>query len=210
MNILKRNQIIVSVIALMLITAGYFSYTDKGIVETSSLKTAESSTTQNSENVVNMSNTNDSVDESIENKNSTNIQSSESAEIGDAKLVSSNSVETTDDYFSSSRLKRETMYSQMLESYQKILDLNNISEDQKLIAQNEIQKINSTKNSIMISENLIKTKGYDDVVIFVNESSISVIIKAKELKKEDTASIQNIITRELSAKIENIHISVKE
>ena len=194
----------------MLITAGYFSYTDKGIVETSSLKTAESSTTQNSENVVNMSNTNDSVDESIENKNSTNIQSSESAEIGDAKLVSSNSVETTDDYFSSSRLKRETMYSQMLESYQKILDLNNISEDQKLIAQNEIQKINSTKNSIMISENLIKTKGYDDVVIFVNESSISVIIKAKELKKEDTASIQNIITRELSAKIENIHISVKE
>ncbi len=50
------------------------------------------------------------------------------------------------------------MYSQMLESYQKILQNNNITDTQKEISQNEIKKINDTKNAIMITENLIKTK----------------------------------------------------
>ena len=37
------------------------------------------------------------------------------------------------------------MYSQMLESYQKILQNNNITDTQKEISQNEIKKINDTK-----------------------------------------------------------------
>ena len=73
----------------------------------------------------------------------------------------------------------------------------------------EIKKINDTKNSIMICENLIKTKGIDDIVIFVNGDSISVIVDNEELDKEEVAQIQNIISRELGAKPENIHISNK-
>ena len=56
---------------------------------------------------------------------------------------------------------------------------------------------------------LIKVKGIDDVVIFVNDQSVSVIVKAKELKQEQIAQIQNIITRELGINIDNIHISNK-
>ena len=65
------------------------------------------------------------------------------------------------------------------------------------------------KNSIMISENLIKTKGFDSVVIFVNDDSISVVVKKEKLKKEDIAQIQSIIAREMNAKIDDIHISNK-
>ena len=101
------------------------------------------------------------------------------------------------------------MYSQILESYQKILDKTTISESQKQTAQKEITRINEQKNAIMITENLIKTKGFEDLIIFINDKSINVIIKAKELKSEQIAQIQNIITRELKADIENIHISNK-
>lgn len=62
----------------------------------------------------------------------------------------------------------------------------------------------------MITENLIKTKGFEDLIIFINDSSINVIIKSKKLKAEQIAQIQNIVTRELKAKIDNIHISNKE
>lgn len=75
------------------------------------------------------------------------------------------------------------MYSQMLESYQKILSNSQISETQKEISENEIKKINDTRNAIMIAENLIKNKGFQDLIIFINGDSISIIVKLKNLKK---------------------------
>ena len=68
---------------------------------------------------------------------------------------------------------------------------------------------NKEKNAIMICENLISTKGFDNCVIFVNVDSISVIVKAQELKADEIAQIQNIVSREMDAKIENIHIMKK-
>ena len=97
----------------------------------------------------------------------------------------------------------------MLESYQKILQNNNITDTQKEISQNEIKKINDTKNAIMITENLIKNKGFEDVLIFVNGDSISVVIKAEDLNKEQIAQIQNIVSRELNVDAGIIHISTK-
>lgn len=61
----------------------------------------------------------------------------------------------------------------------------------------------------MIAENLIKNKGFKDVVIFVNNDSISVVVKAEKLQESDIAQIQSIVQRELNAKVENIHISNK-
>lgn len=116
---------------------------------------------------------------------------------------------TVEDYFAESRLTRDKMYSQMLESYQKILESSNISESQKQIATQEISNINNKKNAIMICENLIKNKGIEDVCIFVNDKSISVIVKAINLEEEQIAQVQNIITRELNVDISNIHISNK-
>ena len=101
------------------------------------------------------------------------------------------------------------MYSGMLESYQKMLDSNTIGTEQKAIAQNEITEINNTKNAIMIAENLIKSKGFQDVLILVNDVNVNVVIKAEKLETSEIAQIQNIIAREMSANIENIHISNK-
>lgn len=126
----------------------------------------------------------------------------------DAKLVSS--TEDKDYYFENSRLDRDKMYSQMLESYQKMYEGENVSIEQKTMAANEIAKINSARNAIMISENLIKTKGINDVVIFVNDTQISVVIDAEELATEKIAQIQNIVSREMKAMVENIHISCKQ
>ena len=90
-----------------------------------------------------------------------------------------------------------------------MLDSTTIGTEQKAIAQNEITKINNTKNAIMIAENLIKTKGFEDVLILVNDANINVVIKAEKLEINEIAQIQNIIAREMNAKIENIHITNK-
>ena len=101
------------------------------------------------------------------------------------------------------------MYSQTLETYQGILNNTNVSEEQKAIVTQEITELNKEKNAIMICENLISTKGFSNCVIFVNVESISIIIEADELKVDEIAQIQNIISREMDAKVENIHIMTK-
>ena len=136
--------------------------------------------------------------EELITENTQNIQSESQVNTTNANL---------DDYFTESRIERDKMYSQMLASYQKILESNNMAETQKQIASQEINNINNKKNAIMICENLIKNKGIKDVVIFINDKSINIIVKESSLTEEKIAQIQNIIQRELNAETDNIHIS---
>ena len=226
MKNLKKNQIIIIVIAFMFVAAGYLSFTTN---------------TTNSNSIF---------------TNANIVEKEQIAAIGDAKLVSSNAVEETniingiisdeaisteemlnvnklvtednnvsnnenkninkiqetsakelEEYFTSSKLTRDTMYSQMIETYEKILENPNISADQKSISQTEIKNINDMKNKIMICENLIKTKGIENCVIFANGDSISVIVGIDNIEQDKIAQIQNIITREMQVDINNIHIS---
>lgn len=233
-QILKKNQIIISVIAIMLIAAGYMNYTsnEKQALETAVLTDSEkyagigdatlvsanvadnndlvnNDETQNTDNENNDTSKNEDKKDEIKS-NEQNTETTENAvqnEINTSTTVTENS---ENQYFAELRLERDKMYSQMLESYQKILSNSQISETQKEISENEIKKINDTRNAIMIAENLIKNKGFQDLIIFINGDSISIIVKAKELKEEQIAQIQNIISRELKGEIENIHISNKE
>ena len=210
-KIIKKNQLTILVLALMLVTAGYLNYNDN--IQTSTEIASIGDATLVSSNLSNnITNTVQTQVNEISSNTISNTNTSIASSVSTTKenIVQTNSeVESTEEYFNSSRLARDTMYSQMLESYQKILDSNTTSEKQKSAAQTEIDKINKEKNAIMISENLIKTKGFKDVVIFSNDESISVVINKEELEKEDIAQIQSIIAREMGAKIEDIHIMNK-
>lgn len=217
MKFLKKNQIVIYVSALMLVVAGYLNFTANGDFK-SAVQTASSE-----EELDKMANIGDAqlvssnvIEENLVETNSNDNVETTNSEIANTNIVSENTtVETSgktksdDDYFSSSKLERDTMYSQMLETYENILNSSNSLETQKQSATEEIKNINDTKNSIMICENLIKTKGFENSVIFVNGDSVSVVVKDDELTTEKVAQIQNIVSRELGAKVENIHISSK-
>ena len=151
--------------------------------------------------------------------------------IGDVELVSSSNVEKEDvsntteeviyedieeivsdevsDYFTNSKIERNKMYSEILENYQKMLNAQNLPNEQKAIAINEINRINNEKNSIMIAENLIKNKGFEDVLILINNNMVSIVIKAEVLTVENIAQIQNIVSRQLQIDVGNINITNK-
>ena len=198
----KTGIIAVYVMALMLVGLGYWNYIS---VESKNIQT---------------------VAETQEEKNA------EDENLGDAQLVSSNDVtistqnssedtsktqstseipnENEDNtYFEESKLQRDTMYSQTLETYKEMLNNSNVSEQQKAVITQEITNLSKEKNSIMVCENVITTKGFSNCVIFVNTDSISVVIESDELKTDEIAQIQNIISREMNAKVEDIHIMTK-
>lgn len=241
MKVIKKNQIVVFVVALMLIVAGYLNFsgdsTINNLIPTSTLADSEemasigdaklvSANIVEENNEKSESNGNEEILEdnteqfsnvqsninNIENNANTTPTTGETIETEENIATNSATAENnygSDNYFTQSRLDRDTMYSQTLDTYQKIINNENISEDQKSIAQEEISKINKEKNSIMIAENLIKVKGFEDLIIFVNGENVSIIVKADKLEEKDIAQIQNIITRELGASAENINISNK-
>ena len=199
---LKKNEIVIYAIALMLVIAGYFNYTSN--IENSTLETYSQDTSfiDNSSNKA--------ITETIV-KNEEEEKEKDEEDIGDAKLVDSkNIVNDQSDYFTASKLERDTNYADTLSTYTKIIEDSSVSETQKSIAMKEITKINETKNAIKISENLLSTKGFENYIVFVNNNSINVVVKVKDrLDKQKVAQIQNIISREFNCKIENIHITEK-
>ena len=210
-KIIKKNQLTILVLALMLVTAGYLNYNSNQTVTTEGKIASIGDATLVSSNVVETKE-NNTVQNTTENNtaeaNTTNNAVTEN-KVNNTVTTNAETTESSKDYYTSSRLERENMYSEMLESYQKILDSSTTTSKQKEAAQEEIKKINDIKNAIMISENLIKTKGFEDCLVYSNDDSVNVIIKKEKLSKEDTAQIQSIIAREMNAKIANIHIMTK-
>ena len=245
-KIMKKNQVVILALALMLMTAGYMNYTNNhenenlllaqlgdaklvsaNVMENNTISQNETTETKEVNQVAETQNqvqeTNANQVENVIAETNNTVQNETTEEIIDANNVqttneeqnttietSSNNPEVDDDYFTKSKLERETMYSQMSETYQKILENEKIPSDQKDIAENEIKNINDKKNAIMITENLLKTKGFEDAVIFINDPSVNVVLKQNNLDTKQIAQIQNIIQRELKTEIENIHISSQE
>ena len=191
----RKNEIVIYAIALMLVTAGYFNYS-------ANLERTQETAT---ENII------------VEKENTTTVSKTEEdkdEDIGDAKLVNSDNVvkeeKNEEDYYTSTKLQRDTNYADMISTYTNILKDNSIVETQKAIAMKEIKKITDTKNAISVCENILSTKDLKNYVVLVNENSVNVIVKNDgELKKNKIAQIQNIVSRELNCKIEDIHITQK-
>lgn len=225
----KKSEIAIYAISLMLVAAGYFNYStfnqkteetyseDIGNISEQYANVGDAVLVSNNEtkNITDENTNNENVDTAADTgeKNNTEAQNTENNTTEtNAETTSSetNEAKTEDDYYASAKLDRDKMYAEMISNYEKILNNQNVSEAQKSIATQEITKINNTKNAIMISENLIGTKGFENCVILVNDESVNVVVSVQGgLDKENVAKLQNIVSRELGVEIGNIHITEK-
>jgi len=198
----KKSEIAIYAISLMLVAAGYFNYS------TFNQKTEETY----SEDVGNISEQYANVGDAVlvSNNETENVTDENTKTTTSSSETTETKTENETDYYANAKLNRDKMYAEMISNYEKIINNQNASEAQKSIATQEITKINNTKNAIMISENLIRTKGFNNCVILVNDGSVNVVVNVQGgLNKENVAKLQNIVSRELKVEIDNIHITEK-
>ena len=198
----KKSEIAIFAISLMLVAAGYFNYS------TFNQKTEETY----SEDVGNISEQYANVGDAVlvSNNETENVTDENTKTTTSSSETTETKTENETDYYANAKLNRDKMYAEMISNYEKIINNPNASEAQKSIATQEITKINNTKNAIMISENLIGTKGFNNCVILVNDGSVNVVVNVQGgLNKENVAKLQNIVSRELKVEIDNIHITEK-
>ena len=206
---LKKSEVAIYAIAIMLVAAGYLNYSkmnQEEIVETLSKDTSNNVVENTSIGDATLVNSDDVLEEALVDNDEMEETNEENEKLEEAVQTNSEQV----DYFTESKLERDTNYACMISNYTAILEKDNVSEVEKKVAMQEITNINNTKNAIMICENLLSTKGFTNSIVFVNKESINVVVQVDGgLNTEKVAQIQNIISRELKVEINNVHISEK-
>ena len=206
---LKKSEVAIYAIAIMLVAAGYLNYSkmnQEEIVETLSKDTSNNVVENTSIGDATLVNSDDVLEEALVDNDEMEETNEENEKLEEAVQTNSEQV----DYFTESKLERDTNYASMISNYTAILEKDNVSEVEKKVAMQEITNINNTKNAIMICENLLSTKGFTNSIVFVNKGSINVVVQVDGgLNTEKVAQIQNIISRELKVEINNVHISEK-
>lgn len=196
--IIKKKEVILGILAISLMIIGFVSYNPN--MENQYGKIADVGNYSERLGDATLVSSNGIVDEEIIENNIENQTNTTQENEEEQPLVN---------YFVEAKMERNNTYSETIEIYEKMLENSNITNDQKAIAQNEISNITNEKKTIQSAENLIKMKGFEDVVIFKNVTGISVIVRSDVLVQEQVSQIQNIIEREFQIDSKNINITNK-
>ena len=113
-------------------------------------------------------------------------------------------------YFDAYRDNRQSVR-EIEQKYVKTLcDGGDVSSEIREAAQQELIKITQTMEKELLLEGLIKAKRFEDAVVFISDDSVTVVIKAQNLKDSDVTKVLKIITANTSVLAENVSVISRE
>ena len=120
----------------------------------------------------------------------------ESQNAGEAEPVSAEAKSA--DYFASARMNRETARSESIELLKSTIDNANVSAEARQEAENKIFAISDNIENEVNIENVIKSKGFSDVLVSINDNQVSVAVRAESLTAPQTAQLNDAVEQFVS------------
>ncbi|MCI5732005.1 MAG: SpoIIIAH-like family protein [Eubacterium sp.] len=209
-KILKKNQIIITALVVMVAIAGYLSMTERD-----ELTMNPSSNQEATEKAVKEKEVADISEEDIvldEDESATgaaaSVSSNESVSskenAGEAVLVSNT---VTGNYFEEAKLSREQTRAKNKETLTSLVNNKNVTSSQKDKAMNEIMKMTEISEKETATENLLSAKGFSDAVVTILSDSVDVVVNAEDLTEQQIAQIEDIVKRKTECSADKIVIS---
>ncbi len=226
---LKKNQIIITALALMIAVAGYVSYTRSNLDDTA----AEEASAGISEDSFEISDgpilegdiftdTDDGsldVSQAEKEANGTEVALEESTQTigtdaanakdgenpGEAVLTSStvNNV----DFAAEMKLTREQVRAKNKETLLGIVDNTTLTDDQKQAAVDQMIALTDVAEREAAAEMLLEAKGFTDVVVSITENAVDVVLNMGDVTDAKRAQIEDIVKRKTNISAENIIIT---
>ena len=194
-KILKKNQFIVTFLAVLIAVAGYLNYSANLDKKNESKKV----TNDTYESIYSKDNllTNNEDIESMDKEETTE-------EPGAAVLTNGS---TLSSYMVQAKLNREQTRSKNKETLSEVINNNDIGDKEKKKAVKSMVKI--TENSEMENniETLLKAKGFNDIIVTINDNQADVILSDTEVSDEKRAQIEDVIKRKTNISVNNITIT---
>lgn len=188
-----RNQIVITSLALLIAVVGYISYDNSNLLGSLQKDKKVSDSTQVA-----------AVDDSV--IATEEIEGTEEV-LNAGETVLTSTVTQNQNYVAEVKLNREQVRSKSKNSLQEIIDNEQLSEQEKKSAVDEMVKISKIEQMETDAEMLLKAKGFDDVVVSISKGCCDVVVDKENVTDEKRAQIEDIINRKTEIKTENIVIT---
>lgn len=110
------------------------------------------------------------------------------------------------DYFTASKKERANARKEAMDFIEETLDNKNLKEADKKSALQKLEEIAGRIEAEANIETLLKAKGFEKCVAVVNDTGISIVVKADGLTTAQTLQIQDVVTGETKIPLSNIKI----
>lgn len=200
-RILKKNQIIIAALAVMIAAAGYLNYSgkifgEKNDAEQTNAELANQELLDISEEDL------ESSAGDIESQDSDACDSVDGTP-GEAVLTSGEASGVV----AEAKVTREQVRAKNKESLMEIIDNENLSDEQKQEAVNQMVAMTELAEKEAAAETLLASKGFDEVVVSLTADTADVVVNAAELSDANRAQIEDIVTRKTGVAAQNIVIT---
>ena len=112
------------------------------------------------------------------------------------------------DFFTEYRLERDKIRSERSDLLRESIKSAK-SDESRVHAQDIVLKMITEKQKEAEMESLIKARGFADSLVFIRENSVSAVIKASSLSRDEVVQVADVISRVSGVKVEDISISAK-
>lgn len=112
------------------------------------------------------------------------------------------------DFFTEYRIERDKIRSERSDLLRESIK-NAKNDESRGRAQDIVLKMITEKQKETEMESLIKARGFADSLVFIRENSVTAIIKASSISREEVVQVADVISRVSGVKVEDISISAK-
>lgn len=112
------------------------------------------------------------------------------------------------DFFTEYRLERDKIRSERSDLLRESIK-NAKNDESRIYAQDIVLKMINEKQKETEMEGLIRARGFADSLVFIRDNSVSAVIKATSLSREEVERVADVISRVSGVKAEDISISAK-
>lgn len=219
-KIFKKNQLIITGLALMIAAAGYLSYSNTGLKndtkETASKKEVKeeyeiSDEDSKSEEIFTDTEASEEVADASQATSETSTEGmseeeAESANPGEAVLTSTGA--ETVNFAAEAKLSREQVRSKNKESLLEIINNKELEEASRQSAIEQMVKMTDTAEKEEAAEMLLEAKGFSNVVVSITDDSADVVLDmGKDATDAKRAQVEDIVKRKTGVSAQNIIIT---
>lgn len=209
-RIFKKNQIIITTLAIMIAVAGYLNYSGRILEDRADTVSSDDSTVLLKEEGLTDSTYSDTYTDivSLDGDGTQEVSSAQNqtATVGEAVLASASA---GDDILAAAKLNREQVRAKSKETLLEIINNANIAEEQKQNAVTTMNEMALIAEKEAAAELLLEAKGFSGCIVSVTDGSVDVVVNEAELSDAQRAQIEDIVKRKTEVSGENIVITPK-
>ena len=201
-RIFRKNQVIIAALAVMIAVAGYLNYS--GRIFGNKDDAAQTSKELSNKELLDISEedlTETSGD--IESQDKEVADGTVEGTPGEAVLTNGNASAVV----AEAKVTREQVRAKNKESLMQIIDNENLSDEQKQDAVNQMIAMTDLAEKEAAAETMLASKGFSEAVVSLTSESADIVVNAAELSDANRAQIEDIVTRKTGISAENIVIT---